>query len=45
MQKHVIKLKYSIRTIIIKWKFKIKKSNRCNKVKILCSYYYNKVKG
>ena len=24
---------------------KIKQPNRCNKVKILCSYYYNKVKG
>ena len=45
MQTHVIKLKYSIRTIIIKWQFNIKKSNRCNKVNILCSYYYNKVKG
>ena len=30
----VIKLKYSVLTIIIKWKVKIKQPNRCNKVKI-----------
>ena len=30
----VIKLKYCVRTIIIKWKVKIKQANKCNKVKI-----------
>ena len=30
----VINLKYIFRTIIIKWKVKIKQANRCNKVKI-----------
>ena len=34
MQTDVIKLKYSICTIIIKWKVKIKQANRCNKFKI-----------